>query len=136
MIRYPRINLKSYIKPKLLEDKSAAITEFNQLKLDTENYFNTDLASSLNTIGYEFLNDENDIENAIKTLELATEQFPKNANAFDSLGEVYFLNKAYQQSKECYLKSKELANLEEKPNEFLIKNAKLYLKKIDSILKK
>ncbi len=61
----------------------------------------------LNGIGYAFLN-EKSIYNAIKVFQENTRLFPKDANAWDSLGEAYFINKDRRNSLKAYKKALEL----------------------------
>ncbi|PQJ80100.1 serine hydrolase domain-containing protein [Polaribacter porphyrae] len=125
LIKFPKINLKSYIKPKLLVDKKAAKKEFNQLKINENKYFNTNFIFNLNAIGYELLK-ENKIKKAIEVFQFAISENPKNANLHDSLGQAYFENKDFEKSKKSYLKSLKLNPKNE--------NAEKYLKKINHIL--
>ena len=126
LIKFPKINLKAYIKPKLLKDKNAAKKEFNLLKNDKNAYFNTNFITVLNAIGYNLLNDKK-IKKAIEIFEFAVAENPKNANLYDSLGQAYFENNEYSKSILNYKKSLEL-----NPKN---KGAAIYIKKIDSILK-
>ena len=107
LIKFPKINLKSYIKAKVLTDKIAAKKEFEQLKRNEDNYFNTDFIDALNRIGYELLKDKK-MEKAIEIFEFAISEDPKNANLYDSLGQAHFENKNYTKAKLNYEKSLEL----------------------------
>ena len=118
LIKYPKINLKSYIKPKLLEDKITAKKEFNQLKMDTIAYFNTNFIYNLNAIGYEFLK-ANNTEKAIEIFKFAIAEDPQNANLYDSLGQAYFENKNYINAKLNYEKSLELNPKNENAEKYL-----------------
>lgn len=66
--------------------------------------FNED---ELNSLGYQMIK-ENKLGNAIKLFKLNTEEYPKSANTYDSLGEAYFLNGDYDLSLKCYEKALEL----------------------------
>lgn len=134
LIKYPKINLKSYLKQDFLRDKKIAKQKFNQLKTDSKNYFNTDLSNSLNKIGYELL-EEKHTKKAIEIFEFAVAEDPENANLYNSLAEGYFESKELEKAKKSYLKSLMLNDKKENPNQFLIKNGKSNLKKIDSLLK-
>ena len=65
------------------------------------------LENSLNIIGYNYISNE-DFISAIKILKLNTEQFPKSANAHDSLGEAYYKNKQMDVALFHYKKSYQL----------------------------
>ncbi len=61
----------------------------------------------VNAKGYELISNK-DVANAIEVFKLNVSAFPKSSNAFDSLGEAYFLNKNYDLSLINYKKSLEL----------------------------
>jgi CubicO group peptidase (beta-lactamase class C family) len=78
----------------------------------------------LNSLGYNFLSKKK-IEKAIIVFKINTEEFPKSANTYDSLGESYFMNKQYDLSLINYKKVVELDNSNE--------NAKIMIEKIKNI---
>ncbi|MEJ5995169.1 tetratricopeptide repeat protein [Pedobacter sp. Du54] len=61
----------------------------------------------LNKIGYAFLK-ENSAYNAIEVFHENVKQFPNNANAWDSLGEAYFINNDKENALKSYQKALEL----------------------------
>ena len=74
--------------------------------------FKGDSNALLNKIGYTFLK-EKSIENAILVFQENVKLFPNNANAWDSLGEVYFINQDKENALKYYKKALELnQNLE------------------------
>jgi hypothetical protein len=66
-----------------------------------------DFEPVINSVGYIFLG-VNKIKEAIQVFELNVKEHPKSANTYDSLGEAYFVYKAYEASKKSYQKSLEL----------------------------
>jgi CubicO group peptidase (beta-lactamase class C family) len=68
------------------------VLQFKNAIINNHDAYNFNgLESSLNIIGYNYISN-GDIISAIKILKLNTEQFPKSANAHDSLGEAYYKN--------------------------------------------
>lgn len=66
------------------------VLQFKNAIINNNDAYNFNgLESSLNIIGYNYISN-GDIISAIKILKLNTEQFPKSANAHDSLGEAYY----------------------------------------------
>ena len=96
------------LKPEFRKDKKAAVQLFNTFEGEKEKYFNTNLAFTLNSLGYEMLYEHKDINKAIELFEFATKEFPENANLYDSLGEAYFTNEDYEKAFINYNKSLEL----------------------------
>ncbi len=125
LIKYPKINLKSVIKSQLMADPQKAKDLFLTLSKQEESYFNTDLQHALNSLGYEVLYGDKKVQKAIEIWEFATKEFPENANLFDSLGEAYFVDKAYQQAIINYEKSLKLNPKNE--------NAKKYIAEINKL---
>lgn len=64
-----------------------------------------DFADDLNVIGYEWLNDKQKPEAAIKFFEYAVKLMPNNYDLYDSLGEAYLENKDWKNSIKNYAKS-------------------------------
>ena len=127
LIKFPKINLKSALKPLFLRDKEEAIQQYNLLSKQEDIYFNTDLAWILNRIGYELLFADN-VNKAIEIFDFAIAEFPENANLYDSLGQVYFENEDYENALVNYKKSLEL-NPEND-------NAKEYISEINLLMSK
>ncbi|WP_394751109.1 serine hydrolase [Spongiimicrobium salis] len=128
LIKYPKINLKSLLKDDFIKDKVSGKEKFNRLKEQDSIYFNTDLTTALNSVGYDLLYIEKKPQEAIALFQFAIEEAPDNANLYDSLGEAYFVAKDYENARLNYAKSVAL-----NPNN---NNAKKYINEIDRVLKK
>jgi CubicO group peptidase (beta-lactamase class C family) len=113
------------IRKESFKDAELGIKAYQKLKKNFPNTYSFNNPSELNRLGYELLRAEK-IEFAIKIFQLATIEFPKNANSYDSLGSGYFSNKQYDLSLSSYQKALEI----EETNE----NAKKMIKKINKIL--
>ncbi|RBW57125.1 serine hydrolase [Tenacibaculum sp. E3R01] len=109
----------------LLLDKELdkAISEYYILKNKNPNISFQEI---LNTFGYFFLN-KNKVKKAIKIFEINVNDYPKSANAYDSLAEAYFINNQFEISKKNYEQS---LKLNSKNN-----NAKAMLEVIEKRLK-
>lgn len=105
LIKFPKLNLKSILKAQFLKDPESAKEQFNVLNKQKENYFNTNLQDSLNSLGYDLLYGDKNVSESLEIFEFATREYPKNANLFDSLGEAYFINKEYEKAIFNYKKS-------------------------------
>mgnify|MGYP005989718617 CR=1 FL=1 len=105
LIKYPKINLKSWLKPAFIEDKKRAKAQFNELKKKEDSYFNTNLIWVLNRIGYDLLYNEKNTQEAIQMFEFALIEDPENANLYDSLGEAFLVSKDYEKALINYKKS-------------------------------
>jgi hypothetical protein len=79
---FATLNIKSGLLKQTGKSAEAEKLMAEALPIATEN--------ELNLYGYQFLNDGNH-DKAIEILALATQRFPKSANAWDSLGEAYAL---------------------------------------------
>ena len=122
LIKFPKINLKSVLKPLFLKDIESAKKQFHVLSKQEDTYFNTDLAWTLNKIGYELLFSDQ-IQKAIDVFDFAITEYPENANLYDSLGQVYFENEQYDKAMMNYKKSLELNPKND--------NAEAYISEID-----
>ncbi len=105
LIKFPKLNLKSILKSEFLKNPKSAKRQFNALRKKSENYFNTNLADTLNSLGYDLLYQDKNIKKAIEIFEFATKEYPQNANFYDSLGEAYFTNKQYDLALDSYKKA-------------------------------
>ncbi len=124
LIKYPKLNLSSSLKSEFKNNPEKAMAEFRKRKTDTAVYYlNT---RSVNNLGYQLLK-ENQYQKAIEVFKFITEEFSKDANAYDSLGEAYFTVKDYGKALLNYRKSLEL-NPEND-------NAKSYIIKIEELSK-
>jgi tetratricopeptide (TPR) repeat protein len=84
------------------------ISQFKNAIISNKDAYNFNgFENSLNVIGYHYISN-GDLISAIKILMLNTEQFPDSANAYDSLGEAYYLNKQMDSALQHYKKSLEL----------------------------
>lgn len=105
LIKFPKLNLKSILKSEFLKNPKSAKRQFNALRKKSENYFNTNLADTLNSLGYDLLYQDKNIKKAIEIFEFATKEYPQNVNLFDSLGEAYYTNKQYDLALDSYKKA-------------------------------
>lgn len=99
-----------------------AVKEYYKIK---KKYLYVNFASVLNNLGYTFLSKKR-IDNAITVFKLNTEEFPKSANAFDSLGEGYFIKNQYDLALKNYKKAVALGET--------TGNAKKMIEKINAII--
>lgn len=90
----PKKSIYQAIRKESLNDISKAIDTYYLLKENSKNEYSFENPGELNKLGYELLR-LGKINESITVFKLATKEFPKNANLFDSLGEVYFTNKQY-----------------------------------------
>lgn len=121
LIKFPKINLKSMLKTQFLDNPKMAKKEFHVLAKQEENYFNTNLEFTLNSLGYDLLYGDKNVNKAIEIFEFATKEHPKNDNLFDSLGEAYFVNKTYDKAISNYKKSLKLNPKNENAKEMILK---------------
>ena len=84
----------------------------------------TNYEGILNSVGYQLLRN-NQPEKAIQIFKFNTEENPNSANPFDSLGEVYFVNKNYVLAHKYYQKAIDLGGTNG--------NAKMMLEKINTL---
>jgi len=122
VIKYPKLNLFSSLKEEFKSNPKSVFSEFKRRRADTARYFID--TSGINNFGYELLNDGKHNE-ALEVFTFFTEEFPENANAYDSLGEAYFSSEDLDNALLNYKKSLEL-----NPNNT---NAKAYIQKIEDI---
>lgn len=124
VIAYPKLNLSSMFRIDFNENPSKAYQNFKTRKNDTTTY---NLAiRDLNNFGYDLLNEEQH-QKAIGVFKFLTEEFPKNANLYDSLGEAYFITENYKNALRSFKKALEL-----NPD---LKTSKNYIKKIETLTK-
>ncbi|WP_410221481.1 serine hydrolase [Pedobacter sp.] len=100
----PKKSVYQALRKEALTDVNKAIETYYLLKKTSEMEYSFENPSELNTIGYELLR-LGKINEAIKIFELATKEFPKNANVADSLGEAYLTNKQYDLALQWYNKA-------------------------------
>lgn len=121
LIKFPKLNLKSILKTQFLNNPKTAKKEFDILSKQEENYFNTNLEFTLNGLGYDLLYGDKDVKKSIEIFEFATKEYPKNANLFDSLGEVYYVDKTYDKAISNYKKSLQLNPKNDNAREMILK---------------
>ena len=102
--KIPKKSIYKAIRKESLTDINKAIETYHLLKKNSENEYGFESPSELNKLGYELLRSGKNKE-SIEIFELATKEFPKDANLFDSLGEAYFANKQYDLAIDSYKKA-------------------------------
>lgn len=105
LIVYPKINLVSMLQTEFINNTQDAIQKYKALMSESGKYYTS--PGRLNSLGYVLLGHKK-IKDAIKVFELATAEYPENANLFDSLGEAYFMDENYEKALISYKKSLEL----------------------------
>ncbi|WP_109434678.1 serine hydrolase [Aquimarina sp. AU119] len=106
LINYPTKNAYYLIRNYIHKTPDNWIEKYQRLKREHSKEYNFDDGSMLNDLGYELLR-LNKTKEAIQVFQLLVSEFPNSANAYDSLGEGYFLNKQYNLSLANYKKSLE-----------------------------
>ncbi|MGV4413613.1 serine hydrolase [Chryseobacterium sp. T1] len=100
----PKKSIYQSIRKDALTNLNKAIETYHLLKQNSKDEYSFENPNELNKLGYELLR-AGKINESIEIFNLATKEFPKNANIFDSLGEVYYNNKQYDQALESYKKA-------------------------------
>ncbi|TDX84614.1 serine hydrolase domain-containing protein [Epilithonimonas xixisoli] len=100
----PKKSVYQAIRKESLNDVNKAVEHYYSLKENYKNEYSFENPGELNKLGYELLRNGKNIE-SIMIFKLATNEFPKDANLFDSLGEAYFTNKQYDLALESYKKA-------------------------------
>ncbi|MDR2235349.1 MAG: serine hydrolase [Chryseobacterium sp.] len=100
----PKRSVYQTIRKESQTDVNKAIETYYWLKKTSQKEYSFENPGELNTLGYELLR-AGKIGESIKIFELATKEFPENANIFDSLGEAYLANKQYDLALDCYNKA-------------------------------
>lgn len=124
VIKYPKIKLTSVFRKDFDENPAKAYENFRKLKSDTLTYSFS--LAHLNNFGYDLLN-EKQHDKALKVFQFLTEEFPDNANVFDSLGEAYFVTEDYKKALKNFKKALQL-NPE-------MKSSTDYIEKIENLMK-
>ena len=106
----------------LSKEYDDALSGFTQMKSE---HPNQTFESTLNRVGYIFLS-VGSVDKAIEIFTLNTIEYPNSSNAFDSLGEAYFVNKNLSLALKNYQKALEL-----EPNS---RNAMAMLQKIQTLI--
>lgn len=100
----PKKSIYQAIRKESLYDLNKAIKTYYLLKENSKNEYSFENSGELNKLGYELLRLGKTNE-SITIFKLATNEFPTNANLFDSLGEAYFTDKQYNLALESYKKA-------------------------------
>lgn len=100
----PKKSVYQAIRKESLNNVNKAIETYYLLKKNAKNEYSFENPGELNKLGYELLRLGKNSE-SITIFKLATTEFPKDANLFDSLGEAYFTNKQYNLALESYKKA-------------------------------
>lgn len=100
----PKKSVYQSIRKDALDDVNKAIETYYLLKENSKNEYSFENPGELNKLGYELLR-LGKINESITIFKLATNEFPKDANLFDSLGEAYYTNKQYDLALDSYKKA-------------------------------
>jgi len=100
----PKKSVYQAIRKESLDNVNTAIETYYLLKKNSKNEYSFEKPGELNKLGYELLRGGKNNE-SIEIFKLATKEFPKDANLFDSLGEAYFANKQYDLALDSYNKA-------------------------------
>ncbi|WP_284464624.1 serine hydrolase [Chryseobacterium sp.] len=100
----PKKSIYQAIRKESLNDVNKGIETYHLLKENSKNEYSFENPGELNKLGYE-LSRLGKINESITIFKLATKEFPKDANLFDSLGEAYFTDKQYDLALESYKKA-------------------------------
>jgi len=87
----PQKSIYLTIRQKCYDNIDDGIEFYKNLKENDPDTYNFSDENELNQLGYKLI-EKDQIEDAIKIFELLISEFPKSANAFDSIGEAYYLN--------------------------------------------
>lgn len=102
--KIPKKSIYQAIRKEAVNDVNKAIETYYLLKKNSKNGYSFENPGELNKLGYELLRLGKNNE-SITIFKLATNEFPKDANIFDSLGEAYFTDKQYDLALESYKKA-------------------------------
>ncbi|RZK40734.1 MAG: serine hydrolase [Pedobacter sp.] len=97
----PKKSIYQAIRAEALDNINKAIKSYHRLKVNAREEYSFKNPSELNRLGYELLRSGKNDE-SIAIFKLATTEFPKNANLFDSLGEAYYKSKQYDLALQSY----------------------------------
>lgn len=87
----PQKSVYLTIRKKCYDNVNEGIQFYKDLKKNFPDAYNFSNASELNRVGYKLI-ERDQIEDAIKILELLVTEFPNSPNSYDSIGEAYYLN--------------------------------------------
>ena len=100
----PKKSVYQKLRKEAFIDVNKGIETYYLLKKNSKKEYSFENPGELNKLGYELLR-LGKINESITVFKLATKEFPKNANLFDSLGEAYFTDKQYDLALESYKKA-------------------------------
>ncbi|MDA3616626.1 tetratricopeptide repeat protein [Polluticaenibacter yanchengensis] len=100
----PKKSIYQAIRKEFLNDVNKGVQTYYLLKENSKNEYSFENPGELNKLGYELLR-LGKINESITVFKLATNEFPKDANLFDSLGEAYLNGKQYDSALESYKKA-------------------------------
>ncbi|SFN03034.1 CubicO group peptidase, beta-lactamase class C family [Chryseobacterium oleae] len=100
----PKKSIYQAIRKESLNDVNKGIGTYDLLKKNSEKEYSFENPGELNKLGYELLR-LGKINESITIFKLATKEFSKDPNLFDSLGEAYYTNKQYDLALESYKKA-------------------------------
>lgn len=100
----PKKSVYQAIRKESFTDINKAIETYYLIKKNSKNEYSFENPGELNKLGYELLRGGKNNE-SMEIFKLATKEFPKDANLFDSLGEAYFANKQYDLALDNYNKA-------------------------------
>ncbi len=125
MLGKPYKSIAQAIEKECVEDIELGVKAYYNLKNSNEaKKYPFDNPAELNRLGYKLLELKKNHE-AIKIFQLATTEFPDNANLYDSLGEAYLINKNYDLALKNYTKAIELGGTNGNAKEMIRKIEKL-----------
>ena len=87
----PKKSVYLSIRQTAYDDIAQALRLYNELKKTSPTLYDFDNNNALIRVGYKLIAQKN-YQSAIEIFTLSTREFPNHANAFDSLGEAYYLN--------------------------------------------
>lgn len=100
----PKKSIYQALRKEAFININKTIETYYLLKKNSKKEYSFENPGELNKLGYELLR-LGKINESITVFKLATKEFPKNANLFDSLGEAYFTDKQYDLALESYKKT-------------------------------
>lgn len=123
----PKKSISKSLRKEAYLDINKTKEIYYSLKKTSKKDYNFDNPSELNNLGYELLR-AGKINESITIFKLATSEFPKNANLFDSLGEAYYTNKQYDLAVDCYKKAIQLGGTNGNAEKMINEIEKIVLK--------
>lgn len=87
----PKKSIYLVIRQKTYQNVEEGIKMYKDLKKSDFETYNFSDEDELNRLGYQLI-EKKQLEDAIKIFQLLISEFPNSANAYDSIGEAYYLN--------------------------------------------